>query len=596
MSNKKASTARANELTQKILGAPSLEDLLRSQIAPFDDFSPRQATRIIDGADGGVDIAAMVERWRQEDAKRTHAGGRPGRVSHRSVLILILMHAIARKPQTVKQLAATAAFALTPDKLELIGLTNDGASMSDWYQSIFAAKNSLLRLVDPFPFPRVPRKDPTRPAVVDRVNRHRILTSAKRQELQAYWDENAEWNELRYERHNDLTFEINANIIRSANEILQNFKGDLAMDATFTKVHGRHSSNDISLDARSVVIEAGLWMRGGTHGVDEATAKKRGNATFKFGLETDLVTMTLGPDEDAAELILAMNVHRPGRVTHVARTLFPRIDRLGLPKGTISVDRLYNDGLSPEDFHLPLLQHGYEFAFDYKDKQLGPKAHFSRNGVDYILVDGTWYLASMPDDLVYAALNSRLPVDHEDHIDRETLKRQIAARVPYQLRRWGSRDAEGFQRYHLPEPANLPPNIDFDTGEVIPNPTNKSVTIPGSIGVRWEQKHAFLGPEWRRAYNLRSAVERKNSQLKRGTTTDLDNADKRPQRTFAANSLAVGMLIAAHNLIQIQEHLIKMSGENHSKGPRKRSAKRPKELRLDNIQKQKDGRTRRKAA
>jgi hypothetical protein len=345
-----------------------------------------------------------------------------------------------------------------------------------------------------------------------------------------------------------------------------------------------------------VVIEGGLWMRGGTHGVDEATAKKRGHATFKFGLETDLVTMTLGPDEDAAELIIAMNVHCPGRVTHVARTLFPRIERLGLPKGTISVDRLYNDGLTPEDFHLPLLQHGYEFAFDYKDKQLGPKAHFSRNGVDYILVDGTWYLASMPDDLVYAAFNSRLPTDHMDHIDRETLKRQIAARVPYQLRRWGSRDAEGFQRYHLPDPGNLPPNIDFDTGEVIPNPTNKSVTIPGSIGVRWEQKHAFLGPEWRRAYNLRSVVERKNSQLKRGTTTDLDNADKRPQRTFAANSLAVGMLIAAHNLIQIQEHLIKMSGENHSKGPRKRSAKRPKELRLDYIQKQKDGRTRRKAA
>jgi hypothetical protein len=202
----------------------------------------------------------------------------------------------------------------------------------------------------------------------------------------------------------------------------------------------------------------------------------------------------------------------------------------------------------------------------------------------------------MPDDLANAAYNSRLPADDHHHIDYDTLTRQIAARVPYQLKRLGRRQTDGYQRYSLPDPANYPPIIDFDTGEVLSKPGNKTVTIPGAIGLHWQQKHAFLSPEWRTAYNLRSAVERKNSQLKRGTTTDLDNADKRPQRSFTAHSLSVAMLVAAHNLTQIQEYLVRQSGQDHSKGPLKRANRRDRTLHLRDIQRQTDGRTRSKAA
>jgi hypothetical protein len=58
---------------------------------------------------------------------------------------------------------------------------------------------------------------------------------------------------------------------------------------------------------------------------------------------------------------------------------------------------------------------------------------------------------------------------------------------------------------------------------------------------------------------VRSAVERKNSQLKRGTTINLDNAGKRPQRALNAPSISDAMLVAAHNLIQIQEYLVSES-------------------------------------
>ncbi|MFL0712040.1 MAG: hypothetical protein ACJLS2_04700 [Microcella pacifica] len=92
------------------------------------------------------------------------------------------------------------------------------------------------------------------------------------------------------------------------------------------------------------------------------------------------------------------------------------------------------------------------------------------------------------------------------------------------------------------------------------------------------------------------AADPKNSQLKRGTTTDLDNADKRPQRSFTAHSISVAMLAASHNLIQIQEYLRRESGDDHSKGPLKRAGRRDPKLRLSQIQKQKDGRSRARAA
>lgn len=592
MSAKKSLQKRADELVRIVFDAENLEELVTSQIPPFDDFSPKHAARIIDGGWGGTNIVQMVERWRTDDIARTHAGGRPSFVSLRAVLILKLMHAIARKPMTIKQLAETVSFALSPEQMDLIGLVDDGADTDSWYQRIDSANRALLRLVDPYPFPRYRRSDPSLPAIPDRINRHRILKGAQRQKLDSSWKAEPERIRILQERLDDLNFEINANVIQSVRPLLARFSGDIALDATYTKVDGHQSPENISLDARSVIIEAGLWMRGGNHGVDEATAKKRKHAIFKYGFETDFVTMTLGPEDDSPELILAMNLHRPGSGTHVAQSLFPRIKRLGLPTGTIAVDRLYNDGQTVEDFHLPLLQHGYEFVFDYRDKQLGPKASFSHNGVDYMIVDGTWYLAAMPDDLAFAAYNHRLPVDDDNYIDSDTLARQIAARRPYQLKRHGSRQADGYQRYSLPDPTGYPPIIDFDTGEVHPKPTNKTVTIPGSLGLKWEQKYPFLSPEWTAAYNRRSAVERKNSQLKQGTTTDLNNADNRPQRSYASNALSVALLISAHNLVISQEYITKMAGKNTSKGRTKRTSKREDKLKLPSIAKQKDGRTR----
>lgn len=238
-----------------------------------------------------------------------------------------------------------------------------------------------------------------------------------------------------------------------------------------------------------------------------------------------------------------------------------------------------------------MMQLGWEFAFDYKSDQLGLKAtHLDeKTGVSYVLVDGYWHLGQMPDDLADAVKHSRLPVTHRDHVDADTLASRLRAREKYQLTRHGTRQPDGYQRYLLPNP--IPPNIDLDTGEVLSPPTNKTVTIPGTVGLKWAQKHPFLSKAWQQAFNRRTRVEQANAELKRGTTTDLDNADSRPQRSFAAASLAVATLVAAHNLIRIQEYLAQREGTDTSKSPT-RAGRRLKSTQLTGIGKQLDGRTR----
>lgn len=341
MTRRRNTHTETDALVSRIFGVDDFDELVSSQIERFQDFAPRQAARIIDGIGAGcTDIGALVAQWRRDD-ERERPGGRPRRVSLRSMLILLLMHAIAQKPLTIRQMAVTVSMALTSEQFETIGLADDGATTEQWYQSIDSAHKTLLRIVDPYKFPRYRRADPARPDVADRINRHRVLTSAKRKVLDEHWRVEAELNAVRDERLNDLMFEILANTVRASEPILRGFNGDVALDATYTRINGHQTSKDLDLDARSVFIEGGLWTRRGNHGVSEEKSKKKGSANkYKFGLETEIATMTPGPEEYAPSLVLGMTLHRPGAMTQAAKIIFSRIARLGLPAGTLSVPRL----------------------------------------------------------------------------------------------------------------------------------------------------------------------------------------------------------------------------------------------------------------
>ena len=110
------------------------------------------------------------------------------------------------------------------------------------------------------------------------------------------------------------------------------------------------------------------------------------------------------------------------------------------------------------------------------------------------------------------------------------------------------------------------------------------------IGLRWAQKHPYRSPEWQRAYNLRSTIERKNSELKHKSLEDLDNPLKRPARGYAQHALALAMVAAAHNIRTIDYYLLAATGIDASKSRRRRSRRDEAET-IAGVSKQRDARS-----
>jgi len=113
----------------------------------------------------------------------------------------------------------------------------------------------------------------------------------------------------------------------------------------------------------------------------------------------------------------------------------------------------------------------------------------------------------------------------------------------------------------------------------------QTVSIPLKFGLRWGQKYPYKSPDWQKAYDLRTTVERKNSQLKHNGFEDLNNPLNRPARGYAANALAVAMIATAHNIRTVNTYLRTAEGIETSRSPRRRDV-------LKDVAKQRDGRTR----
>lgn len=585
--------SEADDLIYDLYAIDGREKYDELAVKPFPRLPVRMAKQIIDGDIGGVDIAAMHAQWVTEDREKRAPGGRPPTITSRTMFIILLMHALANEPVSVRHMTTTLESRLTTDDMETIGLGEAKVEGAGWYYRLDSAYQTLMEPVDPYSLPKYPRNSPDRPPRERRLNRHHRLDGPLRVERQQFLKSTAKRRKRRQKRLDDLMFELNANLVRQAKAVglLDGFNGDVALDATYTKVYGKASNRDLSRPARSTNLEAGAWGRQGNHFSEGPLApgqkRTKGSATFLFGFETELVTMTPGKVAMPC-FVLGVNLHRPGKIKKVARTLFHRIARLGFPAGTISVDRAYN-GLTTEAFHKVLLHEGYEFAFDYKVGDLGIKTSFHHNGVGYVMIEGTWYIGLIPRALADANKHAALPANDPDHIDKETLTQRLEARKDYQLVRHGRRDADGFQRYRLPDPGGYIA-YDADTGELLDKPTNKTVTIPMSVGLKWQQKHPYKSDEWKAAYHLRSEVERKNSQLKHTRFEALDDAGKRPTRGYTAHALQVAMLVVAHNVRTLDNYMRIAEGIDTKKSSRRQSRRSDSE-KIHGVRQQRDGRS-----
>jgi hypothetical protein len=505
-----------------------------------------------------------------------------------------LMHAIARESMTIRHMAHTVATRLTPEQRAAIGLPARYGVDHDWYGVIQSAQKRLHASIDAHPYPLYRRDRPDSVPRDQRINRHRRLTRTEREALAELQERNAEGSAVRLQRLDDLMHALIANTVEMARPLLANYTGDAALDGTYTRVEGRNTPHYSTKKAGSTNLEAGLWVRGGNHSASESDITKDANrpaktSRFKFGFDLEILTMTIDRGAFVPQLILGVNLHKPGAIKDVARTLLPRVAQMGLPAGHLAVDRAYNS-LKPEDFHHIALHEGFEIVIDYPKDELGLQENFRLNGVDYIMVDGQWYLGFMPQNLITCTKRNRLDEDDPLFVDDDSLAALVGARETYRLKPMGSRDESG-QRYFLPDPAGY---IPFDEdGNKIAKPTAKTVKIPLTEGTRWAQKYPYLSPEWRAAYNRRSTVERSNAQLKTGTTSDLDNADKRPGRGHAAHSVHVALLAVAHNVhtldtfARMREDIISPKGVQ-----RGRRRRRDETTVIPGVKKQRDARLR----
>lgn len=575
----------------RFAGVPSLTEWDRLSVSPFPYLPVQLAAQIIDGEIGDTNFAAMHAKWVQEDRQQRPVGGRRATVSTRSIMIITLMHWIAGESASIRHMARTMEARLTDEQKRLIGVDHINADGTSWYNRITSATKTMHEVMDSEPMPKYSRKESKRLLAQDKISRHRKLTGEQRVELHSYRQSIRAVRAVRRERLEDFTFALVSSIVTQAKAInlLDGYNGDVALDGTYVRVDGTASNQELNTPARSTNLEAGVYARRGNHRPrrdKDPSAKPKSKLRQRFGFEADIVTMTSGTPS-IPNLVLGATLHRPGMIRGVASTLFPRINDLYLPAGNISVDRAYN-ALKTHHFHEVLMQFGYEFVFDYKRKNLGEQASFHHEGVGYIMVEGTWYLASLPSQLADAVIHSQLPETDDNYIDKETLLKRIEARRDYQLVRHGRRDRQGFQRYKLPDSSKY---IAFDqvTGELLPKPTVKTVTIPATVGLKFAQKYPYKTPEWQAAYNLRSEIERKNGQLKHSRFEGLGDALRRPGRGYTAHAIALAMSLVAHNIRTIDVFVRKAEGIDTTKSASRRSRRDTAET-LTDIRPQRDGR------
>jgi hypothetical protein len=490
------------------------------------------------------------------------------------------MHYLERPGQSYVDLAHTLSARLDEETAALIGIRFiPGAH---WYTRWHNAMRRLLTLVDPFYFPT--RAERATDAAAPDVSRRRVMTGGQYEELLA-WRDPARQAVLQ-ERIQWFMNELVHNSVLLAGKHVQNWRGHSAIDATIVPVRGKAGKSKKPGNAagpqriNTVEVDAGWYLRTGAdsdHRGEDASGRKKPKVVY--GYEAEIVTMVRNtPGQTSSDfplLVIGVGMHVPGDIDCAVEPIYSGLRERGYPAGLIAADRAYNN-LAPANFARPLRALGHDFVVDYRIDQLGIQAQFE----DFLLVEGQWYLNCMPSRLVNAVLDSRkvLKGRKASKAESESLQELLTARESYRLKPKGLRDADGYQRFSLPDPAGYLP-VDENTGELLEYPARKSVTIPPDVGEKFRQKFVFQSPEWTAWYGQRSIVEHQNAHLKDGRKEDLANTYKRGGRGFAFQFLATTLSVIAGNVRKLKTWMNAHDGMRDPQSPTitTRASRRPLE-------------------
>ncbi|GHA12406.1 hypothetical protein GCM10010329_39300 [Streptomyces spiroverticillatus] len=348
---------------------------------------------------------------------------------------------------------------------------------------------------------------------------------------------------------------------------LKHWRGDIGIDAT--PLASWHHPAIPKRQLASVDITAGWHYSGGSK---EPT----------FGLSGHLALAALARPAAGriAQIALGLVVDHPGRRTGLnAVTLLTPLAALGLPVGTLAVDRLYTDARA-ETFALPARQLGYRLALDYKQDQRGIQG--THRGA--VLIDGTLACPMIPPALANAT--HHLDDRTTRNLDEITTTR-VNNRKPYFLHLKQGPDSTGTVRLACPaagtsptvncprRPATRTPPRTLDltdpqqrhthpatkpTVTVTSSPPDQlpdicrqqSITLrPGDLAAKekFRQDFPYLTKAWTGTYAvIRPQNEGLNGTLK-GHRIDISEPKNRLAHGRVAQTLLVALMVATANLM-----------------------------------------------
>ncbi|MBW4033774.1 MAG: hypothetical protein HIU88_14120 [Acidobacteria bacterium] len=489
------------------------------QMLAFPGIAIQHAVRIVDNvSELSSSPAAMLDEWATDNGGTRRTGG-PSSISLRSFLIVTLMHSLADEPTSLFHMARALAERLNSAQLVSVGLSPEPRDVSVWYRRLKSAHQNLMGLVEAGTAESI-GADPTQ------VQR----------------------------RIDDLMSQIVANSALLGGFLARDSSGDASLDSIFIPT-ARRSSTAVGGSRSSRALEAG-WYHQSTDGGPVIGRGAAHSRSMRFGYEADLLSTTLGRETDASSVVVGLSLHRPGMIANAASTLLPRYEALGLPTGNLRVSKAYGS-LRVEKFHRIVQAHNWKLVREYRRDELGLQdgytsgftrtAHGVRRDArtevnHYVLVEGTWYLHFMPARLIDAVRLNQLDQDHPARIDNDQLAELLERRRKYQLRAIGATNDDGSQRYRLPDPEGYLAG-DSITGEIIDKPRAKTVTIPGSVGIRWRQPFPYLSPEWYEALGVHDSGIR---------FTETDGVR---HSGYTAAALALAVAAAAMNVRTIDRYM-----------------------------------------
>jgi len=538
-------------LTRRMLetfGVASSEELTRERIkyGPMSKAYLGLAARIVDSSG----VVARLDEW--DAARRKSGAGRKPTIPYRAVLILLLIHIQMGLGANYQEIANTLQYRFDAEHRSILGITDAVTSRTGWYQRMRRSTVNLLNLMDPYP-----------------SRRNKRLDQAEFAEQRNKWDsvEGRLATKIAMVKLDWMCEQlVHATVRMLPADIWARYKGNIAIDATKLEIAGRPNSPDVRRKRTNADPFAERYRREGNHNGEGA---KTDVAAYELE-NAVMVWNNPGERHLFPSLTLAVTFHQPGRLVGHGLRLVESVERLGVRPGMIMADRAYN-GEQAKNFQIPVRLKGWKLAIDYKKDDLGIQSEYK----DLILVEGTWYVATMPENLIEGMKAIRSEVEDPDTgekrtlIDEQALQTLLKNRKPYRMLPKGRPDADGYQRYSYPRPGTY---IAYDRGskKMITPSTPGTITIPIDAGtppkgkkrkenppaVKYRQEFPYMSPEHQAFYGMRSLVESSHKMLKEAGREDIANKRKRSGRGYAFHYLAAALAAASTNLRKIESFFV----------------------------------------